>query len=193
MHAHRIHIIIDEVSMISNVTLLFIHLQLTEISNAEDVEGGWFGNRNLFFGIFCNCHLPIYTGISADIARKHTGCLLGVNLCEALFTYDGLTLNMQQKDEQDFVSLLSRVRTGHIMNDDVNTLEDCLLPLHSTTITGRMKEIVAALGDLPSDTVCLLPTRHMCIELNLEVLKSLPGEEICLIAADSVDYMQTTK
>jgi len=42
-------IILDEVSMISNVTLLFIHLRLPEIFNTEDMEGGWFGKRNLLF------------------------------------------------------------------------------------------------------------------------------------------------
>jgi len=98
-------------------------------------------------------------------------------LWEALFTYD----------ELHFVSLLSRVRTGHITNDDVDTLKGRLLPLHSTTIAGRMKEIVDALKGLPQDTACLLPTRHMCVELNREILNSLPGDEIRLIAVDSVD------
>ena len=43
------------------------------------------------------------------------------------------------------------------------------------------------LNTLPNDTVCLLPTRHMCNELNKEVLQSLPGKEIRLLAIDSVD------
>ena len=50
-----------------------------------------------------------------------------------------------------------------------------------------MKEVVQTLSNLPNDTVCLLPTRHMCSELNKEVLHSLPGEEIRLQAIDTVD------
>ena len=38
---------IDEISMVSNVTLLYIHLQHTEIFQTQEVEDGWFGNRNM--------------------------------------------------------------------------------------------------------------------------------------------------
>ena len=50
-----------------------------------------------------------------------------------------------------------------------------------------MKEVVQTLNTLPNDTVCLLPTRHMCNELNRGVLRSLPGNEIRLLAIDTVD------
>ena len=50
-----------------------------------------------------------------------------------------------------------------------------------------MKELVQTLNTLPNDTMCLLPTRHMCAELNKEVLQSLPGDEIRLLAIDTVD------
>ena len=33
--------------MVSNVTLLYIHLRLSEIFQTEEVEDGWFGKRNL--------------------------------------------------------------------------------------------------------------------------------------------------
>jgi len=44
--------------------------------------------------------------------------------------------------------------------------------------------VVNAILNLPSDTVCLLPTHSTCNELNKEMLKSLPWEEIRLLAAD---------
>ena len=50
-----------------------------------------------------------------------------------------------------------------------------------------MKEVVAKLEELPEDTVCLLPTRHMCEQINAEVLKGLPGEQYSIVAEDSVD------
>ncbi|XP_029661948.1 uncharacterized protein LOC115234769, partial [Formica exsecta] len=44
-------IIIDEVSIISNITLMYIHLRLTAIFNTMDCDNGWFGKKHiLFFG-----------------------------------------------------------------------------------------------------------------------------------------------
>ena len=49
-------VIIDEISMVSNVTLLYIHLRLIEIFQTQEVEDGWFGKRNmLFLGDFLPC------------------------------------------------------------------------------------------------------------------------------------------
>ena len=50
-----------------------------------------------------------------------------------------------------------------------------------------MKEVVAKLTELPEDTVCLLPTRHMCDEINSEVFKGLTGQQYSIAAEDSVD------
>ena len=57
------NVIIDEISMVSNVTLLYIHLRLAEIFQSEEVKDGWFGKQNmLFFGDFqylkALCTLP---------------------------------------------------------------------------------------------------------------------------------------
>jgi len=44
-------IIIDEVSMISNLTLMYIHLRLSEIFDTTDYDDGWFGQKHvLLFG-----------------------------------------------------------------------------------------------------------------------------------------------
>ena len=90
----------------------------------------------------------------------------------------------QKLYEKEFVNVLSRVRLGYITSEDVALLEKRKISLHSDTLSGRMKEV---LNTLPNDTVCLLPTRHMCAELNKEVLQSLPGNEIWLLAIDTVD------
>jgi len=55
-------------------------------------------------------------------------------------------------------------------------------------MSGRMNEVVQTLSALPADTVCLLSTRHMCHELNKQMLEHLPGKEIQLIATDTVDF-----
>ena len=92
-------VIIDEVSMVSNVTLLYIHLRLSEIFQTEEAEDGWFGRRNLLFlgdllqlpPVFEG---PVYTALTADLTQKYTGCAGTVDLWRQLFTYDELTINM---------------------------------------------------------------------------------------------------
>ena len=51
-----------------------------------------------------------------------------------------------------------------------------------------MLEVVERMENLPSDTVCLLPTTHMCEQLNNCMLKNLPRKEVQLIGVDTVDY-----
>ena len=78
-------VIIDEISMVSNVTLLYIHLQLTEIFQTEEVKDGWFGKRNmLFFGDLFQLppifEGPVYTPLTAELTQKYTGCVGCVDL-----------------------------------------------------------------------------------------------------------------
>ena len=84
---------------------------------------------------------------------------------------------MRQKDEKEFVSILSKFRLGYLTSEDVAVLEKRKISLCSNTLSGRMKEVVETLNTLPNDNVCLLPTRHMCAELNKEVMQSLPGDD----------------
>ena len=185
--------IVDEISMVSNVTLMYMHLRLSEIFQTEQVEDGWFGRKNLLFlgdllqlpPVFEG---PVYSSLSSELTAKLTGCVGTIDLWRKLY-YDELTINMRQKDEKEFVEVLSRVRLGYVTSEDVTLLEKQKLSLHSDTLSGRMKEVVQTLNTLPNDTVCLLPTRHMCNELNRKVLHSLPGDEIRLLAIDTVDRL----
>lgn len=40
-------LIIDEISMISNISLSYIHLRLCEIFDTSDSDNGWFGRINI--------------------------------------------------------------------------------------------------------------------------------------------------
>ena len=108
-------------------------------------------------------------------------------VAKLLFTYDELTINMRQKEEKEFAAILSRVGLGYITKEDVSVLEKQKISLTSDTMSDRMKEVMHTLTTLPSDTVCLLPTSHMCNELNKQVLHNLPGKEIELLAIDTID------
>ena len=185
-------VIIDEISMVSNVTLLYIHLRLTEIFQTEETEDGWFGKRNmLFLGDLLQLppvfEGPVYTPLTAELTQKYTGCVGAVNLWRDLFSYSELTINMRQKDDKTFVDLLARIRLGCITSKDIKLLSERKMKLSCDTVSERTKEVAQKLSELPPDTVCLLPTRNMCDQLNKEMLCSLPGDEICCIALDTVD------
>ena len=185
-------LIVDEVSMVSNVMLLYMHLRLQEIFQTEENDNGWFGGKNiLVLGDLLQLppvfEGPVYAPMSADLTAKLTGCVGTINLWRKLFTYDELTINMRQKDDADFSSMLSRVRVGFMTDEDVDQLEKRKISFSSDTVTGRLEEVAKTMQNLPSDTVCLLPTRHMCEQLNNCMLKELPGEEIHLSSIDSVD------
>ena len=177
-------VIIDEILMVSIVTLLYIHLQLTEIFQTEEVEDGWFGKRNMLLlgdllqlpPVFVG---PVYTPLTAKLSQKYTGCVGAVNLWQDLFSYLELTINMQQKDDKQFVELLSQ---RCIINEDIKLLNKRKIQPNGDTLSQRLKEVAQKLSELPPDTVCLLPTRNMCDQLNKEMLCNLPGEEIrCIV------------
>ena len=147
-------LIIDEVSMVSNVTLMYMHLRLQEIFQTDDAENGWFGKRNLLVlgdllqlpPIFEG---PVYIPMSSDLITKLTGSVGKINLWRNLFKYDELTINMRQKEDSKFASILSRVRLGYVTDQDVETLEKRIIPFDSDSITGKMLEVVERMENCP--------------------------------------------
>ena len=77
--------IVDEISMVSNVTLMYMHLRLSEIFQTEQVEDGWFGRKNLLFlgdllqlpPVFEG---PVYNSLSSKLTAKLTGCVGTIDL-----------------------------------------------------------------------------------------------------------------
>jgi len=52
--------VIDEVSMISNLTLMYIHLRLSEIFDSNDCDDGWFDKKHIFlFGDLLQLYMKI--------------------------------------------------------------------------------------------------------------------------------------
>jgi len=71
-------IIIDEVSMISNITLMYINLRLCEIFNTSDEKEGWFGKRHiLLFGDLLQLppvhDNPAYVKLTTEEVNKYLG------------------------------------------------------------------------------------------------------------------------
>ena len=114
---NSILLIIDEISMVSHITLLYIHLRLTEIFQTENLENGWFGGKSvLVFGNLLQLpsvfESPVYVPLTSTIVNKHTGSVGATDIWTQLFTYDKLTINMRQKEYGEFIELLGRVRLG---------------------------------------------------------------------------------
>ncbi|KMQ81813.1 dna repair and recombination protein mitochondrial, partial [Lasius niger] len=93
--------VIDEVSTISNLTLMYIRLRLFEIFDTNDCDDGWFGRKHIpLFGDLLQLppvrEDPIFMHLSDEEIAKHLGSLSAVNLWTTLFDYDKLTINMRQ-------------------------------------------------------------------------------------------------
>ncbi|CAH0380811.1 unnamed protein product, partial [Bemisia tabaci] len=185
-------LIIDEISMVSSLMLMFIHLRLSEIFNTFEEENAFFGNLHIMvFGDLLQLppvdQNPPYESLSDGERVKHFGSMADFNLWKNLFTYDELLINMRQKSDPSFCELLANVRLGRCTNADVKKLLERKLEFKTINSDARTKELAQHLLDNPDKPVCLLPKKRMCKRLNDAVLSLLPGKEVDLHARDSVD------
>jgi hypothetical protein len=191
-------IIIDEVSMISNLTLLYIHLRLSEIFDTIDCDDGWFGQKHiLLFGDLLQLppvHKdPAFVQLSNERIRNFLGSLNAVNLWTTLFDYDELTINMRQQGDGSYRELLSRIRVGLLTKSDCDILEKRKISFKGQSFEERLDELCNFIENLSSDTVCLLPTCHMCDVLNAAMLSRIASKEILLIAEDEIECIPYKK
>ena len=115
-------IIIDEISMVSNITLVHIHQRLLEIFG--------FSSSQLFAGLSVIAVGDLYQ--LPPINRKPVFSEYKTktrNLYHPwqVFTMIELTEIMRQKDDQHFAELLNRFRTGSQTNKDLNCINSRLI------------------------------------------------------------------
>jgi len=105
-------------SMVSSLSLMYVHLRLTEI----------MANNEPFGGISIVCfgdllQLPPVEGnhpfmsVSFWEAKQHLGSVASMNVWQ-IFTYDELTINMRQSRDVQYGKLLLSARVG-IPSDEV--------------------------------------------------------------------------
>ena len=116
---HLKWIICDEISMVSNYMLRFIHLRLQEIKS----------NNLLFGGINIIAVGDLYQlkPVMGQFVFENYRCnygLLASNLWTENFKIYELTQIMRQKDDQQFAQLLNRLRTGHQTEHDIQLLKN---------------------------------------------------------------------
>ena len=180
-------IIIDEMSMVSSLTLLYIHLRLTEVMTSDEAFGGI---SIVCFGDFLQ--LPPVKGnqpfqpVTAQEAKQRLGAISSLSLWEK-FEYDELTINVRQNGDAAYASLLSNVRQGCITDEEYAMLETrCISSDHTAT----MQEIVQTYHRLSSQQlhpVILMPRTEQCRQVNEEMLQELQSDVVELPAVDTLD------
>ena len=112
-------VIIDEVSMVGNEMLKFIHLRLQEIKCEYQKPFG--GVHLILVGDLFQLR-PVCDGwIFEDCKVNYSS--LGENLWRKYFTMYELGEIMRQKEDKEFAILLNRLREGNQTHDDISKLK----------------------------------------------------------------------
>ena len=93
-------IVVDEISMVSSLTLTYIHLRLEELLGGDE----WFGCRNMMFlGDLLQLQPvngnPVFQNITQKSLLHKLGCTASINIWQDLVAYDKLTINERQKSD----------------------------------------------------------------------------------------------
>ena len=180
-------LIIDEVSMVSSLLLLYIHLRLTEIIGKNELFGGI---SVVFFADLLQLppvkgNQPFMNVTSLEV-KQRVGSIGHVNLWEH-FQYDELTINMRQSGDREYADLLSAVRIGKLSDDHLSLLKQQLIAKNRRAtlpeITDKYQELVHN-GNAP---VILMPKVALCQQLNKAMLNKLNHEIHALPAEDNIE------
>ena len=166
-YKHLKVVIIDEISMVGNITLSFIDTRLQQLTGTKAAFGGLsviaVGDLYQLKPVcdFLIC-LDLQEGASS-LAR---------NLWKELFTMYELVDIMRQKDNLDFAHLLNRLRLNEMTEEDKEKLQ--------TRIVDRDSD------DYPKDALHLFAENKFVNEHNNKVLNKMSGEKTVIPSHDSV-------
>ena len=177
-------LIVDEISMVSSLTLLFIHLRLTEIMTNNTV----FGGLSTVF-VF---QLPPVKGNQPFLpvtfleTKQRLGAVGSLDIWPEL-TYDELTINVRQNGDKQYAEILSSIRVGQLTDVQYQLLQSRLIsPDHQPTIDdicNRYDDLVAT-GE---STVILMARSTACRETNDAMLQRTGATIYQLPASDTLD------
>ena len=182
--------ICDEISMVSNLMLVYMHKRLCEIYRKPD---DLFGGKNvLFFGDLLQL-APVKNGACFEkLSRSEKKKLKSCAYIQPwnLLTYDELTINVRQKSDMVYAGILDGIRVGFIdEKDETWLLNKCLYQFKTKDEKSRMSElaelVVSKLKDGKDYTV-LLPTNDMVRQVNAAILKTIDGTLYSIKAYDSI-------
>ncbi|XP_018362178.1 PREDICTED: ATP-dependent DNA helicase pif1-like [Trachymyrmex cornetzi] len=149
--------IIDEVSIISNVTLMFINLRLCEIFDTTDTDDGFFGRKHiLLFGDLLQFP-PVkeqspFVKMSRSEIQKYLGAMGGSDLWK-LFDYDELLINTRQRGDSTYRDILSTIRISLVTDSDIDVLQSRKIHFKGSSCDERLNELCTYMTQLPVDTI----------------------------------------
>ena len=119
MYRHLSVLIIDEISLVSNMLFTQIDRRLQQIKGNSEP----FGNLHMILvGDLFQLKPVSYTWIFESLSSSYGA--LATNLWKTHFTMYELTKIMRQKDDKSYAELLSRLREGNHSKDDIEKLNN---------------------------------------------------------------------
>ena len=123
-------VIIDKVSMLSNLNLAYIHLRLEELFGGSGDD--YFGSMNtLFVGDILQLPpitgSPVFSKLCNKLIASRMECISSVNIWKETIVYHELTINEQQKKDELFVNILDQVCRGSPSPESLECLKKQLI------------------------------------------------------------------
>jgi len=180
-------LIIDEVSMVSSLTLLFIHLRLTEVMSCNELFGGI---SIIFFADLLQ--LPPVKGNQPFVpvtffeAKQRLGAVASMDLWKT-FQYDELTINMRQSGDKQYAELLSNIRVGRITDDQHSMLTQRLIANGRRATIDEISATYQSLTNSGQNPIILMPTLSLCQEVNTAMMNTIGNDLLDLTAVDTLD------
>ena len=166
-YRHLKIIIIDEISMVGNITLNFINTRLQQLMGTKEVFGGF---SVIAVGDMYQLKPVNERLICLDLEKGASS--LGRNLWKELFTMYELVDIMRQKDDLAFAQLLNRLRLNQMTEEDKQKLQN--------------RVVNPDTDDYPKDAVHLFAENFYVEKHNDNILSQLPGEKVVIPCHDSV-------
>jgi len=155
-------VVIDEISMVSYETFMFIHKRLTEIKGTDDTEIHFGGLSIIAVGDFYQLP-PVRDRFVFQNGKSYTQG--STHLWRELFKMIELTANMRQRNDQCYSDILNRIRTGNQTNEDIAKLR--------TRLTSGIPDPVQLNDPKFHSALYLLPRKEQVEEYNTQCLLEL--------------------
>ena len=189
-------VIIDEISMVSNVMLMYVNLRLQEVFG----DSSFFGGKCLIvFGDLLQLPpvkgQPVFEEVSAKVLQTLTGGLsMSLNLW-LNFEFDELRINQRQAGPENstWSGILSRIRIGTQTPTDIEMIGSRVMnvpilkdPSPKQYLSMIIKEY-EKIEKRDSSIVCLMPTVTMVNEFNDAMMSKRFPNARSVPAIDTID------
>ena len=186
-------LIIDEVSMVSSLTLLYIHMRLTKIM----CTNAYFGGISVvFFADFLQ--LPPVKGnqpflpVTFFEAKQRIGAIASLELWN-VFTYEELTINMRQSADKQYADILAEIRIGKVTDSAHKLLMERRIAPGRRATVAEICQCYSNLVEANKSPLILLPRTSLCNDVNAAMLQRTGNDVYTLPAIDTLDTVVSKK